>query len=47
MGLFIKPEANMNEYFNINPYKVNYEDVLKNVKRFRKINGLKSYGGSN
>jgi hypothetical protein len=39
-GLFEKPTANMNEYFDISPYKVNYEDVLKNVKRFRKINGF-------
>jgi hypothetical protein len=30
----------MNEYFDIDPYKVNYEDVLYNVKRFRKINGF-------
>jgi hypothetical protein len=39
-GLFEKPKANMNEYFDISPYKVNYEDVLKNVKQFRKINGF-------
>jgi hypothetical protein len=39
-GLFEKPEANMNEYFDIDPYKVNYEDVLENVKRFREINGF-------
>ena len=46
-GLVEKPKANMNEYFGINPYSVNYEDILKNVKRFRKINGLKSYGRNN
>ena len=39
-GLVEKPKANMNEYFDIDPYKVNYENVLKNVKRFREINGL-------
>tara|TARA_R110000803_G_scaffold2472_4_gene8416 strand:+ start:160 stop:951 length:792 start_codon:yes stop_codon:yes gene_type:complete len=39
-GLTKKPKANMNEYFNIDPYSVNYEDVLKNVKKFRKINNL-------
>ena len=39
-GLNAKPKANMNEYFDVDPYSVNYEDVLKNVKRFRKINGF-------
>jgi len=39
-GLSTKPKANMNDYFGVDPYNVNYEDVLKNVKRFRKINGL-------
>ena len=39
-GLSEKPKANMNEYFDIDPYKVNYEDVLYNVERFRKINGF-------
>ena len=47
MGLTIKPKANMNEYFGVNPYNVKYEDILENVKRFRKINGLKSYGRNN
>ena len=40
MGLLIKPEANMNEYFDVDPYSVKYENVLENVKRFREINGL-------
>jgi len=47
IGLNKKPKANMNEYFNIDPYKVNYEDILINVKRFRKINGLKNYDRDN
>ena len=46
-GLVEKPKANMNEYFDTNPYSINYEDILKNVKRFRKINGLKKYGRDN
>ena len=40
MGLILKPKANMNTHFNIEPEKINYSLVLKNVKRFRKINGL-------
>ena len=39
-GLTKKPTANMNEYFDINPLKVNYEEVLSNVTKFRKINGF-------
>lgn len=39
-GLTTKPQANMNDFFDISPYKVNYEDILKNVKDFRKINNL-------
>ena len=39
-GLTTKPQANMNNFFNVNPYKVKYEDILKNVKDFRKINNL-------
>ena len=46
-GLVEKPKSNMNEYFGVNPYSINYEDVLKNVKRFRKINGLKIYDRNN
>ena len=39
-GLTTKPKANMNEYFDVDPYSIKYEDILKNVKDFRKINGL-------
>ena len=39
-GLNKKPSPNMNTYFDINPDVINYSLVLKNVKRFRKINGL-------
>ena len=46
-GLNSKPKANMNEYFDVDPYRVKYEDVLENVKRFREINRLKSYGRNN
>jgi len=40
IGLNAKPKANMNEYFDVDPYSVKYEDVLENVKRFREINGF-------
>jgi hypothetical protein len=40
MGLILKPKANMNTHFDIEPEKINYSLVLKNVKRFREINGL-------
>ena len=39
-GLIEKPIANMNTHFDIEPEKVNYNKILKNVKRFREINGL-------
>ena len=39
-GLNAKPKANMNEYFDVDPYSVKYEDVLENVKRFREVNGF-------
>ena len=39
-GLLTKPIANMNTHFNIEPEYINYSLVLKNVKRFRTINGL-------
>ena len=39
-GLLTKPVANMNTHFDIEPEYVNYNIVLKNVKRFREINGL-------
>ena len=46
-GLNKKPEANMNNYFNIDPNKVKYEDILNNVNKFKKINNLNTYGGDN
>jgi hypothetical protein len=39
-GLIEKPKANMNTHFDIEPEKINYNKILKNVKRFRTINGL-------
>ena len=30
----------MNTHFNIEPKKINYNKILKNVKRFKTINGL-------
>ena len=39
-GLLEKPTANMNTHFDIDPEEVNYNKILKNVKRFRTINGL-------
>ena len=39
-GLIEKPIANMNTHFDIEPKKINYNKILKNVKRFRTINGL-------
>ena len=43
-GLKLKPKLNMNTSFNIDGKAVNYNLVLKNVEKFRKINGLKNYG---
>jgi len=40
MGLIFKPEANMNTSFNVDGKQIDYSLVLKNVKRFRTINGL-------
>ena len=39
-GLIEKPKANMNTHFDIEPEKIDYNKILKNVKRFRTINGL-------
>jgi len=39
-GLKSKPKLNMNSSFNIDGEKIDYGYVLKNVKKFRKINGL-------
>ena len=46
-GLNKKPEANINNYFDIDPNKVKYEDILNNVNKFKKINNLNTYGGDN
>jgi len=40
MGLIFKPEANMNTSFNIDGKQINYSLVLKNIERFKEINGL-------
>ena len=39
-GLIEKPVANINTHFDIDPEKIDYNKILKNVKRFRTINGL-------
>ena len=39
-GLIEKPVANMNTHFNISPEEIDYSLILKNIKRFRTINGL-------
>lgn len=39
-GLDYKPKANMNDYFDIDPKKVNLSLVLYNVETFKKINEL-------
>ena len=40
-GLTEKPKANMNNYFEIEPTDVDYEDILHNTTLFREINGIK------
>lgn len=47
-GLSEKPQANMNDYFDINYEEVDYEHILHNVTMFREINSFKpiSYDGS-
>ena len=40
IGLNKKPKANMNDYFDIDPDKVKYEDILENVNKFRIINNI-------
>ena len=40
MGLHIKPEANMNEYFDMEENELEYGSVLYNVNKFRRINGF-------
>jgi len=39
-GLVEKPIANMNTHFDISPEEIDYSLILKNIKRFRTINGL-------
>ena len=39
-GLMEKPKANMNTHFNIQPKEIDYSLILKNVIRFKTINGL-------
>ena len=39
-GLYVKPKANMNDYFNIKQDEFNYLDLLHNIKMFRKINNI-------
>ena len=39
-GLVFKPEANMNTSFGIDGKQIDYSLILKNVKRFKEINGL-------
>jgi len=39
-GLIEKPKANMNTHFEIKPKEVEYSLILKNVIRFKTINGL-------
>ena len=39
-GLCFKPEANMNNYFDVKFEDANYGSILYNVNKFRKINGF-------
>ena len=39
-GLYIKPKANMNDFFNINRTKINENILNHNILNFKKINGL-------
>ena len=39
-GLDCKPEANMNEYFDMEENELEYGSVLYNVSKFRRINGF-------
>ncbi len=45
-----KPNANMNDFFDIKFKDVKYEDILFNANKFREINGFKqleNYGRNN
>jgi hypothetical protein len=39
-GLYTKPEANMNDFFNIDRTKINENLLNHNISNFKKINGL-------
>jgi hypothetical protein len=39
-GLYTKPEANMNDFFNIDRTKINENLLNHNILNFKKINGL-------
>ena len=41
-GMNYKPNANMNDFFDIKSYSKNYFDVLYNTTKFREINNLKT-----
>ena len=39
-GLDKKPQANMNDLFNIRFEDIKYEDIIHNTTLFREINGI-------
>ena len=39
-GLNFKPEANMNDHFDVNFMDIKYGSILYNVNKFKKINGF-------
>jgi hypothetical protein len=39
-GLYFKPKANMNDFFNIDKSKINEGYLMNNISDFRKINNL-------
>jgi len=41
-GMNYKPEANMNDFFDIEYEDINYLDILYNTTKFREINNLKT-----
>ena len=40
-GLNVKPKANMNDHFDIDFLKLDYLNVINNIRKFREINNLK------
>lgn len=42
-GLLVKPKSNMNENFDMYFDELDYHLILKNTRKFRKINGLKPH----